>query len=165
MQKYLKNNLTITAVLIISSVLITILYYFKDLVLPNAISFVGNIVIIFSSILGIVLCGSVFLLAIDAMINRNIRFKERLFYTIKSLCISQFMLLPVILILLLINVFVDLEFSIINKIVVFSISYLSQICLFFSYKLVTKSNWSTTIKVVASQSILAILLSILLKFI
>jgi len=92
-------------------------------------------------------------------------FKERFFYVTKSLWMAQFVLLPTVLVLFLVNLIFNLEFSTINKIVVFSMSYLSQIALFFSYKLVTKSDWAITIKVVASQSMLTILLSVLLKFI
>ena len=133
--------------------------------MPNALSFIGNTIIIFASILGVILCGDIFLLAVDSVINRGVKFKQRFFYTFKSLCMSQFMLLPVILILLTVNAFINLEFSIINKIVVFSISYQSQIILFFSYKFITKNDWNTTVKVVASQSVLTILLSLLLRFI
>ncbi|MCL2311390.1 MAG: hypothetical protein FWC41_02705 [Firmicutes bacterium] len=165
MLKHLKNNFVIGGLTLISSILITILYCLKNYEELNTLCFLQNGIFILGTIVSMVICGSIFLLSVDAIILKNVKFKERIFYTMKSLWLSQFIVLPIILILFLINFFVDLEFSIINKIVVFTISYLSQIFLFFSYKFVTKYDWATTIKVVASQSILTICLSILLKFI
>lgn len=165
MQKYLKNNIVIALALTISCIILTILYYIKGLVLPNFISFAGNVLIILLSILGVVICGSVFMLATDSLFCRDKKFKERLFYVTKSLWISHILILPISLILLTVNLFVDLDISTINNIVVFSISYLSQLILFFSYKFITNRDWSITIKVVASQFILTLLLTLLLKFI
>jgi hypothetical protein len=98
------------------------------------------------------------------LILRVKKFKERFFYVMKSLWLSRFVILPTILILFFVNLFINLEFVLINKIITFAIVYLSQLTLFFSYKFITGNNWHTTIKVVASQSILSVLL-LLLKFI
>ena len=165
MQKYLKNNIVIASALIVSCIVLTALYYIKGLVLPNFISFAGNALIMLSSILGVVICGSVFMLATDSLFCRDKKFKERFFYITKSLWLSHILILPISLILLVANLFVNLDISVINNIVVFSISYLSQLVLFFSYKFITNRAWNTTIKVVASQFFLMLFLTILLKFI
>lgn len=165
MQKYLKNNMVIALALTISCIILTVLYYIKGLVLPNFISLVGNALIMLSSILGVVVCGSIFMLATDSLFCRDQKFKNRFFYLTKSLWLSQILLLPISLILLILNIFVSIDISIINSIVVFSISYLSQLVLFFSYKFITNRDWNITIKVVASQFMLTLLLILLLKFI
>ena len=165
MQKYLKDNMVIASALAISCIILTVLYYIKGLVLPNFISFVGNALIMLSSILGVVICGSIFMLATDCLFCRDQKFKNRFFYLTKSLWLSQILLLPISLILLILNIFVSIDISIINSIVVFSISYLSQLVLFFSYKFITNRDWNITIKVIASQFALTLLLNLLLKFI
>ena len=165
MQKYLKNNMVIASALTISCIILTVLYYIKGLVLPNFISLVGNALIMLSSIFGVVICGSIFMLATDFLFCRDQKFKNRFFYLTKSLWLSQILLLPISLILLMSNIFISIDISIINSIVVFSISYLSQLVLFFSYKFITNRDWNITIKVVASQFMLTLLLILLLKFI
>ena len=165
MLKLLKSNYIISSIILISSILITILFCIKSSIVLNLSSFLGNWLIIFLTIAGMVLCESIFLLSVDSIICRGKKFKERIFYVMKSLWLSQIILLPIILTLFLVNTFINLDVSLINKILAFSIAYLSQLVLFFSYKFVTRYDWSTTIKVVASQSILTILLTLLLKFI
>lgn len=165
MQKYLKNNITIAIAVFASCAMLTTIYYLKGLVLPNALSFIGNTSIMALTILGTVLCNGLFLLATDALFFRDEKFKNRFFYVTKALWISQLLLLPVSFILLLANLFVNLDISIINNAVVVSISFLSQLILFFSYKFVTNHDWSETIKVVSSQIMLALFLSVLLRFV
>ena len=118
MQKYLKNNVIITLVLAISCIILTVLYYTKGLVLPNFVSFAGNVLIMLLSILGIVICSSIFMLATDSLFCRDQKFKNRFFYLTKSLWLSQILLLPISLILLILNIFVSMDISIINSIVV-----------------------------------------------
>ena len=77
MQKYLKNNMVIALALTISCIILTVLYYIKGLVLPNFISLVGNALIMLSSILGVVVCGSIFMLATDSLFCRDQKFKNR----------------------------------------------------------------------------------------
>lgn len=163
--KYLKNNFVIFAIIFISSILTTLLYCLKSGIDVSLLYFFQNEVLVLGSIALLVICNSVFLLAVDNIFCRNVKFKERFFYIMKSLWISQFLLLPVILVLLAVNIFVDLKFLTINNIVVFTISYLSQIALVFSYKFVTNKKWYTTIKVIASQGILMFLITTLLKII
>ena len=161
MIKYLKNTLVMSTSILISSLLITSLYCFKS---PES-SFWLNELFVILSIVGMVVCGSVFLLATDSIFCRGRKFKERFIYVIKSLWLSQCVILPVVLCLFLVNAFFNLILLDINKVIVFSISYLSQFTLFFSYKFITDYDWSTTIKVVASQFILTSLLTSLMKFI
>lgn len=165
MRKYLKNNIAITSVLIASCIILTFLFYLKGLVLPTFISFGGNILIIALSIFGVVFCNSLFMLAADSIFCKKIKFKERFFYITKSLWMSQFLLLPIVLILCLINCFINLNINFINNVIVISISYLSQLTLFMTYKFVTKNNWETTIKLVSLQFALVFILNLLLKFI
>lgn len=165
MKKYLKNNIIIGVFLLLSTLLLTVLYYIKGLIQENPISFIENFIIIFFSIFGVVFCSGIFMLASDSIFCREKKFKERFFYVTKSLWLSQLIILPVSIILLLVNFIFNLDVFIINKIIVFTISYASQIFLFFSYKFVTKHDWFTTIKVVTSQGILTILIILLLKFI
>lgn len=165
MQKYLKNSIVIALMITIACTVLTLIYYMCGMVLPNFISFFGNMLIIILSILGIVICNSIFILATDSLFCRDQKFKKRFFYLSKSLWLSQVLLLPISLILLILNIFVSMDISIINSIVVFSISYLSQLVLFFSYKFITNRDWNTTIKVVSSQFMLTLLLTLLLKFI
>lgn len=165
MQKYLKNNIFIAFGLTVSCILLTFIYYTKGLVMPTFVSFVGNILIMMLTILGIVICTGIFMLAIDSLFFKAIKFKERFFYITKSLWLSQLVILPISLILLVVNIFANVEVSIINNIVVFSISYLSQLVLFFSYRFITNRNWNIVIKVVASEFVFTLLLSVILKFI
>ncbi len=165
MQKYLKNNIVIASALTFSCVILTVLYYAKGLVMPTFISFVGNILIMMLTILGVVICTSIFMLAIDSLFFKDIKFRERFFYITKSLWLSQLVILPISLILFIVNIFVNLEISIVNNIVVFSISYISQLVLFFSYRFITNRNWNIVIKVVAFQIIFTVLILLLLKLI
>jgi hypothetical protein len=162
--KFLENNLIISAIIIVSVLLMVFLYYLKGSIL-NFGSFLINSMIILSTIFGIVISEGVFLLSIDSIVCRKVKFKEKFFYITKSLWLSQCILLPVVLCLILINFLINLNIFAINKIIVFVVSYLSQLILFFSYKFVTKRNWVTTIKIVASSCLLAFVLQILLKFI
>ena len=165
MQKYLKNNIVIMSVLFVSCLLLTFLFYLKGLVLPIFISFTGNILIFVLSIVGVVLCNSLFMFATDSIFCKKIKFKERFFYVTKSLWMSQCLLLPIVLILCIVNCFINLSIDFINNVIVISISYLSQLILFITYKFVTKNTWVITIKVVSLQFALMSLLNLLLKFI
>ena len=165
MQKYLKNNIVIAFALTFSCVILTVLYYTKGLVMPTFISFIGNTLIMMLTILGVVICTSIFMLAIDSLLFKAIKFRERFFYITKSIWLSQLVILPISLILFIVNIFVNLEVSIANNIVLFSISYLSQLVLFFSYRFITNRNWNIVIKVVAFQIIVTVLMSLLLKLI
>ena len=119
--------------------------------------------IVFLELVGI--CTSIFMLALDSLFFKDIKFRERFFYITKSLWLSQLVILPISLILFIVNIFVNLEISIVNNIVVFSISYISQLVLFFSYKFITNRNWNIVIKVVAFQIIFTVLILLLLKLI
>ena len=165
MLKLLKNNYLICAITLISSILTTTLICVKSSMILNLSSFLLNELIVLVTIVVVVFCEGIFLISTDSLFCRKKSFKDRFFYVMKSIWISQFVLLPIILILFVVNFFVELDISIINKIIVVSISYLGQLVLFFSYKFITKYDWNTTIKVVASQSVLTIFLTLLLKFI
>ncbi len=165
MRRILKNNFFIAAIIFISVFLVTTIYYVKGLVFFNFLSLFGNVSIILMTMLSVIVCNSLFVLATDYLFCKHSTFKERFFYITKSMWLSQLPLLPVTLILIFLNFFVNLEISTINDIIVFCIAYLSQLVLFFSYKFITNRDWSTTIKVVASQFLLTLILSFLLKFI
>lgn len=165
MPKCLKNNYLICLSLLLSSFFMTFLLCSKTYDnLTFKCLFINGLFVLLT-ILITVTCESLFLLAIDSLICNDQKFVKRFLYTFKSLWLSQCILLPISLFLMLFNGFVNLNLTTVNKILIFSMSYLSQVALLFAYKFVTARDWSTSIKIVSANCCLIFFLSQLIKFI
>ena len=71
MLKILKNNYIISAIILISSLLVTFILCLKSSLKLNVSYFLQNELIVIITIAGVVLCEGVFLLSTDSIVCRN----------------------------------------------------------------------------------------------
>ena len=152
-KKILTNRYIILIFTILLCIMIALTYSIKQ---PNLIvvNFLGMLFVVLSSIIS----RGFFLFAVDYLTFLDNSFKVRIIYVLKSLFLSMFILFPISFALFVVSLNEMFSYSLINKIIIFSVSYLSPICLFYSFKITSNRNWFDTLKVV-SLSIMSMLFS------
>ena len=158
-KQLISNKYIILATLLISTTIISILYS-----LSNISLFVGNFFLVLLTFFIQIISVGFFLYVFDSIINTKKVFKVRLLQIIKSILMSQMIMLPISFILLIIYPFFNISSEWLTKIIVTSTNYMILLLLFFSYPTVTKSDNCTTIKVVSLTIIVLMILRLVSQF-
>ena len=149
MIKYMQNRYIIALSTLLYCVCIGVLYSNT----LNTKFVMLNSVIVFITVCLNVLTTSLFLMPINCFVN-NIKLKECFGKLVKAIWISQMILVPISLILILLKTVIYLDMGVRVKIINFTMQYICPFVLFYAYKNVTKADWITTIKVVSIAFIL-----------
>lgn len=162
MVKYVQNKSIIFFITFIYSILIGILYSLENFKL----TFIAiNTGVFLLTILLYVIGNGIFLIIVDNFMRQGIPFKIRFSELMKAILISKLILLPISLLLLSLSLFIKLDVLVLAKVITISMSYICPFILLFAYKLVTKTDWIITIKVVVVSFIIMTLITQVLRMI
>lgn len=161
MIKYVTKKSIIFSVTFLYCILGGIFYSLENFSLKFfAINTAVFILTIFLNVMG----NGILLIIVDNFIRQGIKFKTRFLELTKAILISNLILFPILLFLLVLNLFITLDSLILIKVLTISLSYVSPFILLFSYKLVTKADWNITIKVVSIAFLIVILMTKLFHY-